>query len=112
MHSTLIKLSLYDDAYALKSKMMDEQMYISSVYTYRAFTTALQNFAMCLNPKNHHEPIKYLEKPFLSMERKKNIEEMTEEELNREIEKAIMAEEMWIKAEKAKGLPSAKFSGR
>ena len=67
---------------------------------------------MVLNRKNQHEPIKDLEKPFLSSERKKNIEEMTEEELNREIEKAIMAEEMWIKAEKAKGLPSAKFSGR
>ena len=92
--------------------MHDEQMYIASCYTFKALETALHNFSLGFDTKHNHKPIKYLERPFMSQEDKRDLDEMTEEEINREIEKAIMAEEMWIKAEKAKGLPSAKFSGR
>lgn len=112
MHLTLNKLSFYDEAYKLKVKMQDEQMYIAGCYTFKALTTALHNFSLGFDTKHNHKPLEYLDKPFLSQTIKKNLDEMSEEELNKEIEKAIMAEEMWIKAEKAKGLPSAKFSGR
>jgi len=109
---TLNKLYFYDEAYKLKVKMQDEQMYIASCYTFKALTTALHNFSLGFDTKHKHKPMEYLDKPLLAKEFKKDIEDMTEEELNKEIQKAIMAEEMWIKAEKAKGLPSAKFSGR
>ena len=41
------------------------------------------------------------------MTEEKTLDNMSDEEINKEIQKAIMAEEMWICAEKMKGLPSA-----
>lgn len=110
MHSTLYKLSFYDDAFELQVKKKDEEMYMLGCYFYEAITTALTNFSYGMDTKHTHKPLKYREKPYLA--ENKTLDDMTEEELNREIQKAIMAEEMWIKAEKAKGLPSADFYGR
>ena len=107
MHSTLVKLSFYDDAYKLQVKMMDEQMYLASCYTFRALTTALYNFGLGFDPKHKNKPQEYLKKPFMAEE--KTLDNMTDDELNREMQKAIMAEEMWKCAEKIKGLPSAKL---
>jgi hypothetical protein len=109
MHLTLNKLSFYDDAHKLKVKMQDEQMYIASCYTYRALSTAFHNFSLGFDTKHSHKPMDYLDKPFMAQNIKKDLDDMTEEELNKEIEKAIMAEEMWIASEKTRGLPSADF---
>lgn len=106
---TLNKLSFYDEAHKIRLKMQDELMYISGCYTFKALSTALHNFSLGFDTKHSHKPIEYLDKPFTAQEIKKSLDEMTEEEINKEIEKAIMAEEMWIVSEKAKGLPSAEF---
>ena len=43
MHSGLVELRVYDEAYKLKRKMQDERDYFCGIYTYEAVATALSN---------------------------------------------------------------------
>ena len=79
------KLKAFYKAEELKQKKIDGYMHLMGQYVLCAISS-------CFNGK-------YPEKPFLSSEEKK---EETEEDM---IKKAIIAEEQWISAGKAKGLP-------
>ena len=109
MHSTLVKLSLYDDAHALKQRMIDEYLYMMGCYNFRALDTAFHNFSLGFDTKHNHEPKGYLEKPFMHKEDiKKPLEEMTDEELDEEIMKAIQMEQQYMNRSK---LPPTKIAG-
>lgn len=109
-HSTLNQLKLHDDAYELKQKILDEQMYIMSCYTYKALETALHNFGLIFDTKHKGKPIDFLDKPFLHKEPvKKALEDMTDEELDAEIQKAIMVEQEYMNKSK---LPRTRISRR
>lgn len=108
-HSTLNALKLYDDAYLLKKEILDEQMYIMGCYTYHALETSLHNFGLIFDSKHTNHRIDYLDKPFLKKEVKKDLDEMTDEELDAEIQKAIMAEQEYMNKSK---LPKTRISRR
>lgn len=93
-HSTLSNLYLYSDAYELKKRKNDEDMYIMACYTYNALETALHNFGLIFDTKHRGKRIEFIDKPFMYKgEEKKELEDMTEEELDREIMKAIEVEQ-------------------
>lgn len=100
MHSTLHDLSFYDDAYAKQREIMDENMYIMGVYNFNAFSTALHNFSMIFDSKGNVRPQQYIEKPFLQKAKEKPLEEMTDEELDIEIYKAIQKEQQYMNRSK------------
>ena len=109
-HSTLNTLKLYDDAYSVKKEILDEQMYIMSCYTYKALETSLHNFGLIFDSKHRDKPIDFLDKPFLRKETvKKPLEEMTDVELDAEIQKAIMMEQEYMNKSR---LPKTKISKR
>lgn len=72
MHSTIVELRVYDEAYKLKKRMQDEMMYLSGIYTYEAVSTALSNAFR----KKGAKPAKYRDKPLLE-----EIRELTPEEI-------------------------------
>lgn len=110
MHSTLAELSVYDDAYNLKRKIIDEQSYMIGVYVYKALDVALYNFGIGLNPKSKLKPKDYLKKPFMVDEEvEKQLEDMTDEELDAEIQKAIMIEQEYMNKSK---LPKTRIARR
>ena len=100
MHSTLYKLSFYDDAYKLKREVMDENMYLMGVYNFRAFTTALHNFSIIFDKKGQMKIENYLEKPLLQKAKEKPLDEMTDDELDEEIYKAIQKEQQYMNRSK------------
>lgn len=61
MHSTLVELRPYDDAYELRRRIQDEQNYLAGIYTYEAVTTALANAFR----EKGRQPYKYRDKPIL-----------------------------------------------
>ena len=89
--------------------MIDEISYMMGVYNYKALEIALHNFGLLFDPKHTPKPEKYLESPFLLKETEKDIENMTEEELNKAIQREIEKEELWIKNSRIKGLPETKI---
>lgn len=89
--------------------MIDEISYIIGVYNYKALEVALYNFGLGFDSKHTKKPEKYLEKPFMFRQYEKDIEDMTEEELNKAIQKEIEKEEMWIRNSRIKGLPETKI---
>lgn len=97
-HSTLSNLSLYDMAFEIKKKQIDEQMYIMGAYNFRALTASLHNALMGFDSKHTHKPINYLEKPFTQAD--KEIEDMTDEEYDREVRKAIEIEQQYMNSSK------------
>lgn len=105
MHTTLSNLMLYKDAYDIKRKMIDEISYMMGVYNFRGFQTVIHNFSLGFSGKTNEQPSKYLEKPFLMNKIEKDIEDMTDEELNKAIEAEILKEEAWIRNSRRKGLP-------
>ena len=98
VHSTLCKLSVYEEAHKIKKKMIDEQMYVMGCYNFEALTVALYNFGLGLSGKTSKQPKKYLDKPYLCEQ--KDIEEMTDTELDAEIRKAIQTEQQYMNRSK------------
>ena len=112
MHSTLYMLSFYDDAYKLKREIMDENMYLMGVYNYHALSVALHNFSAIFDDKNKVKPEKFLDKPFLQKAKEKPLEEMTDEELDIEIYKAIQTEQQYMNRSKLPPTIVARRGGR
>lgn len=94
MHSTWFKLSFYDKAYELQIKRNDEIMYMNSVYTFKALQIALYNFGLGMSGKNTKSPMNYLDKPFMYHE--KDLSEMTDEEYDMALMKAIEIEQQYM----------------
>lgn len=98
MHSTLYELHLYDKGHDLKRKMIDEISYMMGVYNYNGLQTALHNFGLAFDTKHKSKHIDYLDKPFLYKDPvKKSLSEMTDEEIDVEIQKAILVEKEFMK---------------
>lgn len=95
-HSTLSDLSLYSKSYELMKKKKDEDMYLMAVYTYNALETALHNFGLIFDTKHKGHRIPFMDKPLLSKSEEKKLEDMTDEELDIEIKKAIKVEQQYM----------------
>lgn len=94
------KIKAYTKAYKIKMQMQDEVIWLScGNYIYSAVSVAVEH---CLAGKKAKS--EYIKDPVL-----KNIldkENLTEDEIaNIEIQKAVIAEDLWIKNLKGKGLP-------
>ena len=77
LHSGLVELRVYDDAYQLKRKMQDERDYFCGIYFYEAVSIALANAFR----KKGSKPAQYREKPIMDeLEDKRKIYNPTEEE--------------------------------
>ena len=112
MHSTLYALSFYDDAYKLKREIIDENMYLMGVYNFHAMTIALHNFSAIFDSKSKVKRENYLDMPFLQKAKEKPLEEMTDEELDIEIFKAIQKEQQYMNRSKLPPTIIAKKGGR
>lgn len=78
-------------------------MYLMACYTYSALETALHNFGLIFDSKHRGKRIAFMDKPFMYKdENKKNLEDMTDEELDREIMKAIEVEQQIMNTSKLK----------
>lgn len=98
-HLTPIKLKAFYKAFKIKIENRDAEMWRNGQYTLSATLTAIDH---CLNGKK--AKTEYIKEPLLQKEFEKDT--MTQEELDRrEIERMILAEELWIKNFKKKGLP-------
>jgi len=82
----------------MKKKMIDEYMYMMASYNFNALTIALYNFGLGFDAKHSRQPKNFLDKPFLYVEKK--LEDMTDEELDVEIRKAIQAEQQYMNRSK------------
>lgn len=93
------KLKPFFKAFENKRKMRDEESWIWwGTYGISALSVVLAS-AFSKDSK-----AKYVNKPvYQEMEDKDK--ELTEEEIQREIQKAILVEEMWIANDKRRGLP-------
>ena len=77
-------------------------MYYQGLYNMTAFEVVISHFSAGLSGKK--SSAKYLEHPIMS--EMAQDENLTQEEIdNRELQKMIFAEEMWIKQQNKKGLP-------
>lgn len=77
MHSGLVELRVYDEAYKLKRKMQDERDYFCGIYTYNAVSTALANAFR----KQGTKSISYRDKPIMEeIESIRKLNNPTEEE--------------------------------
>ena len=110
MHSTLFKLSFYDKAYELQIKRQDEMMYMNSIYTFKALQTALYNFGLGLSGKNTKSPMNYLDKPLMYHE--KELSEMTDEEYDIAVMKAIEIEQQYMNRSKLPATVIARKGGK
>ena len=96
------KLSSFYKAYNLKRKIEDEKMWMMGQYIMSALDSTVCNNVLWKG-KNGRQS-KYFEQPIMQ----KKFEEtfMTQEEIDsRELDKMILAEEMWIRNDKKRGLP-------
>lgn len=98
-------LEPYINAYNLKQKKQDEQMWLQGKYNLCALETVMAHFGAGLSGKK--SDAQYWEKPILQLIEDES-HEKTEEEINREIQKAILNEIAWNNMLQAKGLPTAK----
>lgn len=110
MHSTLFKLSFYDKAYELQIKRQDEMMYLNSIYTFKALQTSLYNFGLGLSGKNNKSPKDYLDKPLMYHE--KELSEMTDEEYDIALIKAIEIEQQYMNKSKLPATVIARKGGK
>lgn len=86
-------------AHRLKMRVMDEQMWMMGMYVQSAVATAIEH-----NLAGKKAKSEYVKEPMLR--RMTENDGLTEEQIyNREVQKALRAEEMWIVASKMKGLP-------
>lgn len=77
MHSGLVELRVYDEAYKLKRKMQDERDYFCGIYTYNAVATALANAFR----KKGEKPTPYREMSIMEeIEANRKLNNPTEEE--------------------------------
>lgn len=97
-HLTPTKLKAFQEARKIKREMLDEEMWVMGQYVLSAVGVAVER---CLAGKDSRA--KYIEKPILLGARE---EEMLseEEKYERDLQKALLAEEMWIISGKQKGL--------
>ena len=110
---TLYQLSFYDTAFNQKRESIDEMLYMMGCYNFRAFSTALHNFALGFNSKTVKPPMDYLDKPFLCKEpMKKDLDDMTDEELDAEIRKAIEIEQQYMNRSTLPPTKIAEHGGR
>lgn len=104
MDSCPKELEPFEKAYKLKMQEKDYLMHMWwGSYGLSAVSVAIEH---CLAGKK--AKLKYIEEPVLS----KAFENdgLTEEEIyEKELKKALLAEEMWINASKNKGLPETKI---
>lgn len=100
-HLTPKKLESFYKADEIKRQRRDEENWILGRYVLSAVSVAIEHNLAGKNAKT-----KYIENPFLQ-----ELEiGLTEEERNeKELQKMLLAEEMWIKQAKRKGLPETKI---
>lgn len=102
MHSTPKVIKAYGKAHEIKEKMIDEILWQNGIYTMSAFQTVMEHFGAGLAGKK--SKAEYIKEPFLY--NRTISENLTEEEqYERDLKKALAAEEMWIAAGRIKGLP-------
>lgn len=98
-HLTPKKLESFYKADEIKRKRRDEEAWFQGMY----FASAI-NSTICNAFREKGKLEKYIETPFLQDLG------MSEEERNeKELQKMLLAEEMWIKQAKQKGLPQTKI---
>lgn len=95
-------LEPYIEAYKLEEKKKDENNWMLGLYIQSAVSVAVEH-----NLAGKKAKSKYLEKPLLQEAEDKN-REITPEEMDREIQKAILMERQWISRLKAKGMEQSK----
>lgn len=87
---------IYEKAYELEEKKIDERNWYLGMYIYEATYTAIgHNFG--------NKQAKYPDKPYSLQEHKKTLDEMTPEELDAEIRKAALQQQQWSAQVKASG---------
>ena len=97
------KLQPFFKAFELKEIREDQKMWAWwGSYGLSAFQTVISHMSAGLSGKR--SDAKYIDKPIMQKIRENN-GEMTEEEIQRELNKMLLAEEMWIKNDKKRGLP-------
>lgn len=100
-HLNPIKMQSFYKAEQIKSKQRDEENWMLGMYIQSAVSVAVEHLLAGKKAKS-----KYIEKPFLQ----DSDIGLTEEERNeKELQKMLLAEEMWIKQAKQKGLPETKI---
>ena len=98
-HLTPKKLKAFYKAFKIKVENRDAEMWRNGQYTLSATLTAIDH---CLSGKK--AKTEYVKEPILQKAFEED--ELTQEERDRrEIERMILAEELWIKNFKKKGLP-------
>lgn len=92
------KFNIIVSGHMRKQKMLDEQMWAMGMYIQNAVSVSIDH---ALNGRKAQS--KYIDKPMLS-EMEDN--QLTEEErYEKELQKALLAEEQWILNDKRRGLP-------
>lgn len=98
MKSKPCELVAYTIADKIKQKRRDEELWRMGIYVKNALDCTVCNLFRSKNSKPHQYP----KEPMLFA----NDENLTQEEIdNRELRKMILAEDMWAKQHKKKGLP-------
>lgn len=100
-HLTPKKLNSFYEAYKIKQKMIDEEMWMMGMYIHNAFETVMENFAAGLSGKKGKS--KYIQKPILQEMSEKN--ENTYGESNEEC--AVFEMKQRIKLLRQQGLPES-----
>lgn len=101
-HLNPTKLKPFYTAFENKRKLRDEENWLYwGTYGLSALQTVMSHFGAGLSGKK--SDVEYIKKPI--HQQANNKEELTDEEMQREIEKAILVEEMWIANDKRRGLP-------
>lgn len=99
MDSCPTELEPFLKAYRIKRKMQDEDMWVMGIYIRSAVTVSIEH---CLNVNKAKS--EYIKEP-IRQEQFDNIG-LTEEEIQeKELRKALIAEEQWMITGKQKGLP-------
>ena len=98
-HLNPTKLKPFYKAFENKRKIRDEEN-----WTYWGYYGMSALSVVLANAFSKNSQAKYIEKP-VCQEMANKDRELTEEEMQKEIEKAILVEEMWIANDKRRGLP-------
>lgn len=95
-------VAIYADAFTEKQKHADEQMWAMGRYAFFAVYTAVGK--LFSSPDKPFD-VDYPDRPLTWPQRTQ--EEIEAEEADRELRKALAAEEAWIRVEKRMGLPDS-----
>ena len=93
------ELKAFENSKVIKIKELDQLVHVFGIYVESAVSVAVDR---CLSGKK--SKAKYIETPLLD-----NLGLTEDEILDKEIKKAIQAEEQWIVASRKKGLPETKI---